>query len=174
MENLYKVNTAHSSEEKERAGFITFWLWFGIIANVISIPFTILQLSSMSNLGYIGMELIAKGVDISHFNNSINTPVYMMIGVAILSAIFNIWGYASLLKWKKNGFFIIVVGAIISTIVTFISYPMIQDAYSSIDLIVDYSTVQYAALIGAGLSIVILWLILQIKKGNYSYWSQLK
>lgn len=174
MENLYKVNAASVTIEKERAGFITFWLWLGIIANVISAPFTILQLNSMSNLGYLGMELITQGVDITPFSNSIHTPQYTLIGVAILSTIIYIWGYILLLKWKKKGFLMITITALINIIVNFICYPLIQDAYFSIGLSVNYSTVKYIALIGACFSIFILWMILQIKKNGISCWSRLE
>ena len=163
-----------SEDKQERAGFITFWLWLGIITNVISIPFSVIELNNISNLGYIGMQLIAQGVDISPFRNAIDTPIHMLIGVTILSAISYIWGYSLLLKWKKNGFFIIVIGALINVIVNIVSYPMIQDAYFSIGLTVAYSTVKYVTLIGACFSIFILWMILQIKKSGVSYWSQLE
>lgn len=174
MENLYKVKTASGSVEKERAGFITFWLWFGIVVNLISVPFTILQLNSVSNLGYLGIELITQGVDVTPFVNSIHTPQYMLIGVTILSVILYIIGYALLLKWKKMGFFIIVIAALINVIVTLICYPMIREAYLSIGLIVDYSMVKYTTLIGSCSSIFILWMILRIKKNGVSCWSQLK
>lgn len=159
---------------QKRNGFITFWLWLGIIANIVSTPFAVLQLDGMSNLGYIGLQLISQGIDITPFSSAINTPIYMLIGVTILSAIFCIWGYALLLKWKKKGFFIFTVAAIINILGNFISYPMIQDAYSSIGLSVDYSMVKYATIIGACFSIFILWLILQIRKDGVSCWSQLE
>lgn len=174
MENLYKVNPASVTVEKERAAFITFWLWLGIIMNVISAPFTILQLNGMSNLGYLGMELITRGVDITPFINSVHPPQYALIGVAILSAIIYISGYALLLKWKKKGFLIIAIAALINIIVNFICYPMIQDAYFSIGLTVDLSMTKYVTVIGACFSIFILWLILQIKKNGVSCWSLLE
>lgn len=174
MENLYKVSPASVTVEKERAAFITFWLWLGIIMNVISAPFTILQLNGMSNLGYLGMELITQGIDITPFSNSIHVPQYALIGVAILSTINYIWGYALLLKWKKKGFLIIAIAALINIIVNFICYPMIQNAYFSIGLTVDFSMTKYVAVIGACFSIFILWLILQIKKNGVSCWSLLE
>ena len=174
MENIVKVKTAAVSVEKERAGFITFWLWLGIIANVISAPFTILQLNSMSNLGYLGIELITQGVDITPFSNSIHAPQYTLIGVAILSTIIYICGYALLLKWKKKGFLVITIAALVNVIVNFICYPIIQDAFFSIGLTADYSTVKYVTLIGACFSIFILWMILKIKKNGISCWSRLE
>lgn len=167
-------NNATNVVANERAGFITFWLWLGIIANVIYTPFTIFQLSSMSNLGYLGMQLITEGVDISPFSNAINTPISILIGAAIISAIFYVWGYALLLKWQKKGFLFITITAILNGIVSFICYPMIQDAYFSIGLSADYSLVKFAALLGAGVTIFILWLILQTKKNGVSFWSQLR
>lgn len=160
--------------ERKRAGFITFWLWLGIIANVISAPFSIIQVDSMSNLGEWGIHLIVQGVDIAPFSNSIGTPVALLLGAVILSAVFNIGGYALLLKWKKKGFLIIVIAAIINIVLNLISYPMIEDAYLSIGLLVDYSMIKYITLVGTCLSLFVLWAILQIKKGGVSCWSQLK
>ena len=131
---------------------------------MISAPFTILQLNGMSNLGYLGMELISQGVDIPPFSNYINAPLYTLIDVAILSMIIYIGVYALLLKWNKKGFLIIAIATLINIIVYFIYYPMIQNAYFSIGLTIDFSIAKYVAVIGACFSIFILWLILQIKK----------
>ena len=174
MGNLYKANIESDNVKQDRAGFITFWLWLGIITNLITAPFTILHLNSMSNLGYLGMELITQGVDITPFSNSITMPIYVLIGTAVFSAICNIWGYAMLLKWAKKGFYIISFAAIINVVLNFICYPEIQNAYSSIGLLVDYSNIGYIGIVGACFSLFILWLILQIKKDGVRYWSQLK
>ena len=141
---------------------------------MISAPFTILQLNGMSNLGYLGMELISQGVDITPFSNSIHAPLYTLIDVAILSMIIYIGVYALLLKWNKKGFLIIAIATLINIIVYFIYYPMIQNAYFSIGLTIDFSIAKYVAVIGACFSIFILWLILQIKKNGVSYWSLLE
>lgn len=168
----YRFNASATDVARERAGFITFWLWLGIIANVISLPFTIMYINGMSNLGQWGMELILYGVDLSPFTSSINPPKYMLMGAAILSAISCFWGYALLLKWKKSGFTVISIFAIINVIMQFICYPMIEEAYASIGLVVDYSAV--ITLISAAVSIVVLWAVLQIRKNGVSCWSQLK
>lgn len=174
MENFNKVNAAVGSVEKERAGFITFWLWLGIIMNVISVPFTIYQLNGMSNLGYLGMELRVIGVDTTPFVNAIHTPIYTLMGAAILSGIICICGYALLLKWKKKGFVIFAIAALINLVVNLICYPLIKDAYLSIGVMVDFSTTKYYTLISVCLSVFILWAILQIKKKGVSCWSLLE
>ena len=105
----------------------------------------------MSNLGYLGIEFITQGIEIALFSNSI-TMLYMCLVVpAVISAVCNIWGYAMLLKWAKKGFYIISFAAIINVVLNFIYYPEIQNAYSSIGLLVDYSGV-----VGACFSLFIL------------------
>ncbi|MBQ7819474.1 MAG: hypothetical protein IJ341_07240 [Bacteroidales bacterium] len=165
--------TTTDNIEKERAGFITFWLWFGIIANIISAPINIYKLFNISNLGYLGMNLIINDVDISPFNNSIHIPQYMLIGTTILCTILLIKAYTLLLNWEKKGFFIFTISVLINIIMSFICYSMIQNAYLSIGLSMDYSTAKYVTMIGSCISIVILWAILQIKKNGVSCWSQL-
>ena len=35
MKNLYKANVESDNVKRDRAWFITYWLWLGIISNVI-------------------------------------------------------------------------------------------------------------------------------------------
>ena len=39
--------------EKQRNGFVTFWLWLSIIANALSIPYVIIYLSRIINFLYV-------------------------------------------------------------------------------------------------------------------------
>lgn len=158
--------------EKQRHGFVTFWLWLGIIVNVISIPLTIILYQRMSNLGYLGMQLIAAGIDIDPFSKAIGSHVLIMQIVAAIAGIALIVGYSLILKWKKSGFWLAVVVAVIVAVVNVIMFNLIKNDYLSIGLLLDFNPI--VQLIATPISLIILWAVLQIKKNGVSCWKQLK
>lgn len=76
-----------ATSSKKRNGFVTFWLWLEIIANVIFPIYT--------TITYMG---IVRYVDEYY--------VYGLIAVAIISAVLLVSGYALLLRWRRKGFLV--------------------------------------------------------------------
>ena len=175
MEQINEEINNTEFAEKKRNGFITFWLWLGIIANLITAPLTILKVWHLQNLGYYGMYMQLYMSDaIDNFDNVITTPIYILCGAIIVSAILCIWGYSSLLKWWKRGFYFFFAAAVINVISSVICYSMIKEAYLSIGILADFNIDSYSLIGSACFSILILWLILRIKKNGVSCWSQLE
>lgn len=91
-------DTEEFNEVKSRNGFVTFWLWLGIIVNVLM------------GLAYLFTCFTSKGMSSAH------EPMWSRIfGVA--SAAVMVYGYISLLKWRMSGFTIIVCMQIISALI---------------------------------------------------------
>lgn len=158
--------------EKKRHGFVTFWLWMGIIGCCISIPSSIVTYQNMKNLGYVGMQLITAGIDITPFNDAIGTHVLILQAVAAISGICMIVFYAQLLKWKKSAFWSFVIVAVAVAIINVIMMHFVQQDYALIGM--SYNLNPWMQVIATPLSLLILWAILQIKKDGVSCWSQLE
>ena len=158
--------------EKQRHGFVTFWLWLGIIGSVISIPVSIVTYQNMTNLGNLGMQLIIAGVDITPFSEAIDSHVLIWQIVAAISGICMIVFYSKLLKWQKSGFWGLVITAVIVAVINVIMMNLIQQDYALVGL--TYNINPIAQVIATPLSLLILWAILQIKKGDISCWKQLE
>ena len=158
----------------KRHGFVTFWLWLGIVANVISGPSSILGYQNLKNLGFYGMQLISAGVDIDPYMSAIGTYATILQCVALLAAVLLIVGYKKLLNWKKSGFILNAVTGVVSSIVNAAMIYLISQEYAKLGMILPTELQSIIAPIGAVFSIFILWAILQIKKDGVSCWSQLK
>lgn len=174
MEQFNEKAMSAENVEKRRAGFITFWLWLGIIVNVIQAPFAVMQIQGFRNLGYLGIQLVTAGVDIAPFSQAVGAPVNILTVATLISVACCIFGYALLLKWKMKGYYFFVFVAVLNLISSLWAYPMIEEAYWAINLSVDLSFTKYLMLISSCLSLFFLWLILQIKKDGKSCWSQLE
>ena len=70
--------------------FVTFWLWLGIIGNVISMITSI--------IGYFGMDLMR--------------PLILQI-IDVISGLVMISAYVLLLNWKKAGFWLLTITALV-------------------------------------------------------------
>ena len=161
------------TEERQRNGFVTFWLWLGIVVSIITGISSFLTANSYSNLGEYGMQLILAGVDFSHTASSLKTASGILMTAIIAAAIFNIIGYSKLLKWKKSGYWFLCITAIAASIVESIAYVMISEAYTEIYMTFNATVVIATQIVGVCVSLFILWAILQIKKDGRSCWSQL-
>lgn len=167
------METINNIEQtKQRHGFVTFWLWLGIIVNIISIPLSIISYQNYTNLGYLGMQLITAGVDIQPFSDAIGPHVLILQAVAAISGICMIVFYAQIKNWKKKGFWGLVITAIVVAIINIIVMNLIQKDYALIGLYINWNPVMQ--LIATPLSLLILWAILQIKKDGVSCWKQLE
>lgn len=169
------------SDKRQRNGFVTFWLWLGIICSIrlgiiCSINSGIFganAISSYRNLGSYGMDLIIAGVDYSHAANMLENASNILVITSIVSAICCIIGYNMLLKWKKAGFWLLIAASIVLSCFNLYAMGMISDAYSEIGLYLDHTTITITQMICPIISCIILWAILQIKKNGISCWSQL-
>ena len=164
--------TVLNEQTKQRHGFVTFWLWLGIIGSIISIPASIISGKNLTNLGYYGMQLINAGVDLESFNKTLQTHTLIMIIVGAVSGIFMLVFYSNILHWKKNGFWGIVITAVIAAIINMIMMNIIKQDYLSIGLMLNLNSI--IQVVATPLSILILWAILQIKKNGVSCWKQLE
>lgn len=133
-----------ATSSKKRNGFVTFWLWLGIIANVISPIYT--------TMTYMG---IVRYVDEYY--------VYGLIVVAIISAVLLVSGYALLLRWRRKGFRLITWTAIIVAGINIILMHGI-----SIPVISLITTG-----LSAVFAVIILRLVLMLRKDGISCWSLL-
>lgn len=118
----------------KRHGFISFWLYLGLVVNIISVIVYFLLLFSSKGLWTGTPE-----------------PTWLRIAWLLQSAAL-VFGYYLLLKWRKSGFYLIagmIVAGIIINILT-----------SAISVATFFPIIPC----------VILYLILQIKKDDTSYW----
>lgn len=128
-------NTSPESNEtkiKERHGFVTFWLVFMVIANIISAI----------------MNLII-GIDASSNEFAVTSYISSVLAVS------NIVAVSLLFSWKKKGFWLFVLNAIISMVIT------------------AYSLNIVTAFLVSAFGVAVLYAVLQIKKNGLSCWKQL-
>ena len=89
-------------ETRERHGFVTFWLWMGIIGGVITAIYYFLQANAIAEQLY---QMTG-----TYVNPSI---MYLLGGISLINIIFPI----ALLQWKKWGFWALCVSATMGLII---------------------------------------------------------
>jgi hypothetical protein len=130
--------------EKQRHGFVTFWLWLMLIGGVLgSIPYFTNSLELAAVLSVAAGKIVQPSM------------IYLLGVVGLL----NIGLAIALLQWKKWGFWGFCGTATIAFIIN-----------ASIGLL----SISPAMPIIGILSILILWAILQIKKDGVSCWDNLE
>lgn len=159
--------------EYERNGFVTFWLWLGIISSIFSGIYGAFTSSSFSNLGSYGAQLIAVGIDFSHAASQLENASLILTVSTILSAIGCLTGYILLLNWRKAGYWVIVASSFILSCINFYAMSLITEACSEIGLYIKFVVSPIVGAVGSILSWIILWAILQIRKNGVSCWRQL-
>ena len=164
--------TATSSTTKDRHGFVTFWLWLGIIGSALGTALDILLYQNLTNLGYLGMDLIINGVDITPFTEAIRPHILIWQIVTVIGGVCLIICYSLLLKWKKKGFWGAIVIAIILAIVNVIMTNLVKQDYLLIGLSLNLDPI--IQVIATPISLIILWATLQIKKNGVSCWKLLE
>lgn len=133
----HDIITPEVYDVKSRAGFTTFYLWLGQLLNAIM------------GLAYFATIFTRKGLWSAY--DPMYTRIYGFVSSAIL-----FYGYLSLMRWKKSGFYILTLMAGVSLIVNLVSgNPLSFSTFSPI------------------VSIMILYAVLQIKKNGKSCWEQL-
>ena len=114
----------------ERSGFITFWLWFMVVGNIL-----------MAIISFFPKTMWGRNYPDEFVVPSIISGVFCII---------NVIGTFMLLSWKKNGFTVIAVSAIMGGLFSFVTVKSLP-----------------IGIVG----LVILWLILNIKKNGIPYWN---
>lgn len=113
----------------ERNGFITFWLWVLIVGNVL-----------MAIISFFPKTMWGK----NYPDDSVIPSI-----VSGLFCIINVTGAFMLLSWKKRGFYLIALSAVIGGVFSFITVKSLP-----------------VGLVG----LAILWSILNIKRNGIPYW----
>lgn len=149
-----------NKQEKHRHGFVTFWLWLGIIGSFISMILTLVSCMRMSDI----RSLDGGGPLRMHY--------LIMVAVALIGGIALIVCYSKILDWKKNGFWGAIVVALIVGIANVILINLIQKDFANMGLYVSLNP--FTQVIATPLSLLILWAVLQIKKDGVSCWKLLE
>lgn len=81
--------------QKKRHGFVSFWLIFMLVGNILALISLVFVLSS----GTLGSDKVS---------------MYFFI---VLNCILNVIGLITLLKWKKIGFWLFLAGSVFSMLI---------------------------------------------------------
>ena len=144
---------------KERHGFVTFWLWFMIIGNIAG---AIMQVMSANYAvwAYATQENAELFFYVKHGMVGYYTCAsYFMIVLSLI----NLAGAILLLKWKKIGYWLFV-GSAATCLAIMISFAIFGGVTPAVG----------SSMAGAILGPVVLWAILQIKKNGVSCWKLLE
>lgn len=122
---------------RERAGFVSFYLWMALILN------------ALMGLAYFATIFTKKGMWSAY--DPMWTRAYGFVSSMIL-----FYGYHLLLRWHRNGFFVLVLMAGVSVIINLCNGGGV-------------SVFSFSPFFG----IAILYAVLQIRKNGKSCWDQL-
>ncbi|MBP5515768.1 MAG: FHA domain-containing protein [Bacteroidales bacterium] len=161
------------SGQKTRHGFVTFWLWLGIIVNIIIIPVGIVTYQHFANPGgYYLMGQILLGQEINPIMHTLHNHVLIMQVLCAAGGLLMIIFYSKLLHWKKIGFWGLACTSIIINVVNLIMLNAISKDYLALGLKMTVDGTKL--IIISVVPIVVLWAILQIRKNGVSCWKQLE
>lgn len=152
------------SIDKERHGFVTFWLWLSIVISVITAVRTLISF----------FQIASAFESLTSLYDSIKLHTNIMMLASFVFAVCCIGGYAMVMNWKKLGFWFLVGTSIVSVACNMIMNSLLEQDYAAIDIPVDLFFNSIVQLIVTPISIVILWAILQIRKNGVSCWKQLE
>lgn len=131
------IGCADDNPAKKRAGFTTFYLWFGLIVN------------TLMGVAYFATIFTRRGLWTA------SDPMYTRI-YGFVSSVILFYGYLSLMRWNKSGFYILMVMAGVNMITNLMSGAPIS----------------FATFVPC-VSALILFAVLQIRKNGKSCWEQL-
>ena len=144
--------------EKKRHGFVRFWLWLMLIGNLFSGIYSIYN-HNVAIWAYASLDMAQQffyfNREIAHFYS------YAMIALGCIGIV-NTVSAIMLLNWKKIGFWMFLVMAVLNFCLM-ISFGCIG----------GWTTAIFQSIGGAILGPIILYLILLIRKNGISCWSQL-
>lgn len=145
-------------EEKQRHGFVTFWLVLMIVSNIAG-AITQIVVSQFAIWQYATDEKAELFFYIKH--GMVDYYTFAVYFMAVL-AVINVVAAILLLIWKKLGYWLFV-GSASACFVIMVSFAILGGVTSAV----------LSSLIGAVLGPIVLWAILQIRKKGISCWKQL-
>jgi hypothetical protein len=159
-------------KNKQRHGFVTFWLWLGIIGSIFGvvgvIAIYVMFEDQMSSLRYQdGFDRIANAI------NSISSYYLTNVICTVISAIVGIILISFILKWRKFGFYGLAVSSVIFGSINLFIINKIGNALQDVGAAFDTTQQVILSVVGILFSTFILWAILQIKKNGVSCWNLL-
>lgn len=169
------------SVEKERHGFVTFWLWLMMVCSVIGL---------ISAVGEF--QDVYKGIDQTYstlvdnpevlnldrnavidFKDSAHLHTNIIFLCSVLSAICSIVFIVLILKWKKIGFWCWAGTNLLFGVIILIMTNQLGKDFLALSTSMDFDTV-IAEFVSIPISILVLMAILQIKKNGVSCWKLLE
>lgn len=148
---------------KIRAHFVTFWLWLGVIVNVVFLPFFLIQYHKLNNLCESGGAI----------SNAVSLESLFLQLVVAINALLSIYGYISIIKWYKRGFYVLCITPVFS-ILQVVGMHIVQTDFIKIGLSVYPVYTLLLTVIISFLSLVILWFVLRIRRDGKSCWELLE
>ena len=158
-------------QTRKRHGFVTFWLWLGIIANLIT-GILSLDLKNYFETLYFYSQNSYSFLFGGSAASQIETLGLILTVIAVIASILGIIFYINLLRWKKNAFWGLVVTALIVAIADVIVMNLMKEAFLQGGLVLNWSPTMQ--IIITPISILILFGILQISKNGVSCWKNLE
>lgn len=144
--------------QKQGAGFVLFWLWLMIVANIGGGIFHAINAQYATWL-YATSEKAELFFYVKHGMVDYYTyATYFMIALSLVNAL----GAILLLNWKKIGYWLFV-GSSAACFAIMVSFAIIG----------GFTIAVGASMFGAIAGPIILWAILQIKKNEVCCWKQL-
>ena len=167
MENEFKENEVQVNEgmKAPRHGFVTFWLWLGVVVGAFAAIIAISGLANDAETSKRAMEMAASS-EMSY--QSIYNQMTITMVITLIICLVQTFAYALLLGRKKLGFKLMVYAAAAYIIWSVIQGFMLGGNIKGIMLLL------VAYIIGFAISLAILYGILHIRKDGISYWSQLR
>lgn len=137
--------------QRQRNAFVSVWLWLSVVCSAILLAVLLLGLYRIMTLaGSLPTEILIELV----------TPCFLALCTLV--------GYIQLLCWKRKGFTMLVSVTLIYILLNVLAANEAKLELSNIgvEVEVNYLIVVVAPLV----SMLILFLILQIRKNGVSYW----
>ena len=172
-------------KDKERHGFVTFWLWLMIVFGVFGIVYSILSSQKINgdidqtfrNLYEYSEYLNLDKSTLSDFKDSAHTHSNLIVVCSLISAICSIIFIVLILDWKKVGFWCWACASFVFGVINVVLMNLLVKDYAllaSLNLPLDLGVNPNLMLIPIPIGILILWAILQIKKNGISCWKLLE
>lgn len=133
----YDIGDSEVYQIKARAGGTSFYLWLGLVLN------------SIMGIAYFATIFTRKGLWSAY--DPMYTRIYGFVSSAIL-----FYGYLSLIRWHKSGFYILILMAGVSQVMN-----LMAGGTLSLSTLFPF------------FSVLILYAVLQIRKNGKSCWEEL-
>ena len=142
----YQHQATGSNDKHKRNAFITFWLWLGLIGNVVGGIYILITPSGFINL------FTPSGL---YLNIDSDVAVWLRLSAGF--ALFAAWGCFLLLNWVKMGFFVYSASVLVNVLM---------------GALVSGTPIWAMAPIAVG--IVVMFGVLHLRKNGVAYWDALE